>query len=68
MKDIVRNLLECAMNCDDLSIKEGLEESVNDLVNKLQDTINCPSDWRNIKEELIEDYAEDNDALLILEY
>lgn len=44
MKDIVRNLLECAF------------------------TINCPSDWRSIKEELQEEYADDNDALEIIGY
>lgn len=68
MKNIVRNLLEMAMNCDDLNIKMQLEEEVGNLLTKLSSTINCPSDWRSIKEELMEEYADDNDALQIIEY
>ena len=68
MKDIVRNLLECALNCDDLKIKAELEEEVRNLLDKFVYTINCPSDWRSIKEELQEEYANDNDALEIIGY
>lgn len=54
MKNICRNLLEMAMNCEDLNIKMQLEEEVGNLLTKLNWTINCPSNWRSIKEELEE--------------
>ena len=68
MKNICRNLLEMAMNCEDINIKMQLEEEVGNLLTKLSWTINCPSNWRSIKEELIEEYADNNDALMIIEY
>ena len=66
MKDIVRNLLECAMTCDDLNVQIELQEEVRNLLDKFVDTINCPSNWRSIKEELQEEYADNNDALEII--
>ena len=66
MKMIVRNLLEIAMNTEDYEQQESLQELVKDLVDELEDTINCPSNWRSIKEELLEEYKENNDALYIL--
>ena len=68
MKGTIRNLLECAMNCDDFNIREKLEEEVRNLLDELQMTINCPSNWRSIKEELQEEYADNNDALEIIGY
>lgn len=68
MKDIVKNLLECALNCNDSNIKENLEEEVRNLIDTLLHTYNAPSDWRNIKEKLQEEYSNDNDALEIIGY
>ena len=56
------------MNCEDLNIKMQLEEEVGNLLEKLRWTINCPSDWRSIKSELIEEYSDDYDALTIIGY
>lgn len=66
MKEIVKELLEVAMNTEDYENQEKLQEIVKDLVWELEDTINCPSNWRSIKEELVEEYQDNNDALFIL--
>ena len=66
MKEIVKELLEVAMNTEDYENQEKLQEIVKDLVWELEDTNNCPSNWRSIKEEVVEEYQDNNDALFIL--
>lgn len=68
MKEIVKNLLECALNCEDFKVKQQLDVEIRNLLDTLQNTINCPSNWRDTKEELQEEYAENNDALEIIGY
>ena len=52
MKSIIKRMLNKAYSEEDLE----LAELANDLMCKLADTCNCPSDWRNITEELFEEY------------
>lgn len=52
MKKIIRNMLDKAIEENDLD----LANIANDLMNKLALTANCPSNWRNILEELYEEY------------
>ena len=52
MKEIIRNILDKAYEEKDLD----LANIANDLMNKLALTANCPSNWRNILEELYEEY------------
>lgn len=54
MKDIIKNILDKAYEEKDLD----LANIANDLMGELASTFNCPSDWRNILDEL---YEEDTD-------
>ena len=63
MKNIARNLLEMALNCEDIILRFNLEE-----VRNLLDEISCTINWRSIKKELMKEYANDYDALEIIRY
>lgn len=67
MKDIVRNLLEVAMNSEDYNTREELGDLVDELLSQFAYTINCPSNWRSLREDLIEKYQDNDDALYILD-
>ena len=54
MKDIIRKILNKAIEEKDLE----LAEIANDLMSELANTFNCPSDWRSILEELYEEYKD----------
>lgn len=67
MEQIVQNLLEITMNAEDYQTREELEYLINDLLTEFAWTINCPSNWRDLRETLIEKYQDDRDALQILD-
>ena len=52
MKEIIKNMLNKAYDEKDLN----LANIANDLMGELASTFNCPSDWRNVLEELYEEY------------
>lgn len=52
MKDTIRNMLNKAIEENDLE----LANIANDLMSELASTFNCPSNWRSILEELYEEY------------
>ena len=52
MKDIIRNILDKAYEEKDLD----LANIASDLMGELASTYNCPSNWRDILEELYEEY------------
>lgn len=52
MKEIIKYLLNRAIDERDLE----LAETASDLMGELAGTYNCPSNWRNILEELYEEY------------
>ena len=59
MKGIIRNILDKAYE------EKGLDLAniANDLMEKLANTCNCPSNWRNVLEELYEEYK-DNEWII----
>ena len=59
MKGIIRNILDKAYEEKDLD----LANIANDLMEKLANTFNCPSNWRNVLEELYEEYK-NNDWII----
>ena len=59
MKGIIRNILDKAYEEKDLD----LANIANDLMEKLANTFNCPSNWRNVLEELYEEYK-DNEWII----
>ena len=59
MKDIIRNILNKAYEEKDLD----LANIASDLMGELASTYNCPSNWRDILEELYEEYK-NNDWII----
>ena len=59
MKGIIRNILDKAYEEKDLD----LANIANDLMEKLANTFNCPSNWRNVLEELYKEYK-DNEWII----
>lgn len=62
MKETIKDMIEKAIYyMDELGNKdEALEliRFVRDLISKFSQTINCPSNWRDIGTELAEEYKE----------
>ena len=56
MKEIIRNLILKANEEKDFY----LADLANNLMSELANTYNCPSDWRNILEELQEEFKDNN--------
>lgn len=67
MEQIVQNLLELAMNSEDYNTREQLGDLVDELLSQFAYTINCPSNWQDLRETLKEKYQDDDDALYILD-
>lgn len=56
MEQTIRLMIEQAEAEEDYS----LIEYVRQLISELADTINCPSNWRDIGERLAKEYDEDS--------
>lgn len=56
MEELVRKMIEEA----DRDKNYSLIEYVKDIVNELAVTVNCPSNWRDIGEELAREYDSDS--------
>ena len=52
MKEIIRNILDRAIDEKDFE----LAVTASDLMGELAGTYDCPSNWRNILDELYEEY------------
>ena len=71
MKRIIKRLVRLAEVTEDFDTRESLLKEVRDLINELATTYNAPSNWRDIAEELAEEYKDNNDiyeALRLYEY
>lgn len=59
MKNIVKSIIETAQECKnggDYDIAFKLVEIAENLIDEMAITINCPSNWRDVGEELAEEY------------
>lgn len=56
MKNTIKNLVSIAEKTEDVNLQYELLDEVKNLIYELATTINCPSDWRSIAEELVEEY------------
>lgn len=56
MKENIKRMVKYAEQNNDYELADIIRE----ILSELADTINCPSNWRNIGEELAEEYS-DND-------
>ena len=68
MYEICKNMLETIMKIEDYNNVEELQNLFSKLITEFAWTINCPSDWRDIKEKLQEEYKDNNFALDIIGY
>lgn len=56
MKNIIKNLISIAEKTEDAEAQYKILDEVQSLIYQLATTFNCPSDWRSIAEELVEEY------------
>lgn len=71
MKNTIQRLIRNADAVEDFDTRERLLSEIKDLINELATTYNCPSNWRDIAEELAEEYKDNIDiyeALHLWEY
>ena len=62
MKKTIKNLINTAQKTKNLNIKDAIFNDVKDLIYQFAITHNCPSNWRNIAEELAEEYKNNPDV------
>ena len=64
MENIIREMIEKAIYYKETikSIDEAYDliRFTRDLIDKFAETINCPSTWRSIGEELVEEYKDNS--------
>lgn len=64
MENVIREMIEKSIYYKETigSIDEAYDliRFVRDLIDKFVSTINCPSNWRNIGEELAEEYKDNS--------
>lgn len=71
MKKIIKRLIRIAEQTEEFIARESILNEVKDLINEFATTYNCPSNWRDIGEELAEEYKGNHDiyeALHLWEY
>lgn len=56
MKETIKNLINIAEKTENIDTKYEILEEVKNLIYQLATTYNCPSNWRDIAEELAEEY------------
>lgn len=52
MKETIKNLIEIAEKIEDIDIQYQVLEQIKNIIYELATTINCPSNWRSIGEEI----------------
>lgn len=64
MKNIIKDMIEKAIwyyeDIDRENEAFELIRFVKELINKFSETINCPSNWRDIGTELVEEYKDNS--------
>ena len=71
MKRIIQRLISTAETTEDFDTRDALLEEIRDIINEFARTYNCPSNWRDIAEELAEEYKDNQDiyeALRLYDY
>ena len=57
MKKTIKNLIAIAEKTEDIDIQYEILKEVAYLIYEFANTVNCPSNWRDIAEELAEEYS-----------
>lgn len=64
MENIIKNMIEKAIyykeNLNFIDESYDLLRFVRDLIEQMALTINCPSNWRSIGEQLVEEYKDNS--------
>ena len=71
MKNTIKRLISIAENTDDVDTQWELFEEIEAILGKFASTMNCPSNWRSIGEELVEEYKDNKlvyDSLKLWDY
>ena len=71
MKETIKNLINIAEKTENIDTKYEILEEVKSLIYQLAITYNCPSNWRDIAEELAKEYANNSfiyEALQLWDY
>ena len=71
MKDKIKILISIAENIDDIDTQSELFNAIEGVLGRFASTINCPSNWRSIGEELAEEYKDNKlvyDSLELWDY
>lgn len=69
MYEICKDMLETIMRIEDYwSDIQRLQDLYSELLTRFEYTINCPSNWSDIKERLKEEYKDNDFALDIIGY
>lgn len=56
VEEVIRNMIESANSYQD----EDMAEAVYNLLSQFAQTFNCPSNWRNLGEQMAQEYAEND--------
>lgn len=71
MKQTIKNLINIAEKTENIDTRYEILNEVKSLIYELATTYNCPSNWRDIAEELAEEYVDNNfiyEALQLWDY
>ena len=56
MQEILERLIEFAIEAEDADVQSTILEEVNNILEELTETINCPYEWREIGKYLADTY------------
>lgn len=71
MKETIKNLISIAEKTENIDTKYAILDEIENLIYKLATTCNAPSNWRDIAEELAEEYSNNSfiyEALQLYDY
>lgn len=71
MKNTIKRLISIAENIDDVDTQWELFKEIETILGKFASTMNAPSNWRNMGEELVEEYKDNKlvyDSLELWDY
>lgn len=71
LKYAIKHLIGIAEKINDVDTQSELLDEVSNIISELASTINCPSNWRSIGEELAEEYVDNRlvyESLKLWEY
>lgn len=70
MKDVIKSMIATIIDAEEKDtnqfVIEDMVVNLKQLLNIFEETINCPSNWRDLREELQEEFEADQFILDIL--